>query len=61
MGCASPRSIDADIALVTRTTLTNVGATVLTPADYTVMRWKNGGGTTTEIARWPHPMGAGVT
>jgi environmental stress-induced protein Ves len=53
MGCASPRSIDADIALVTRTTLT-AAAKVLTPADYAVMRWKNDGGTTTEIARWPN-------
>ena len=31
--------------------------TVLSPADYRVMPWKNGGGTTTEI--WIHPPGAG--
>lgn len=30
---------------------------VLTPADYRVMPWKNGGGTTTEI--WIQPPGAG--
>jgi environmental stress-induced protein Ves len=30
---------------------------VLAPADYRVMPWKNGGGTTTEI--WIHPPGAG--
>jgi environmental stress-induced protein Ves len=30
---------------------------VLTPRDYRVMPWKNGGGTTTEI--WIHPEGAG--
>jgi environmental stress-induced protein Ves len=53
MGCAYPRSIDADIALLTPTTLTDAAAKVLTLADYAVMRWKNGGGTTTEIARWP--------
>lgn len=31
----------------------SLGHTVLTPSDYRVMPWKNGGGTTREIAVFP--------
>lgn len=44
VGCAFPLSIDAGLSLI---------PTLVTFADTIVMPWKNGGGTTREIARWP--------
>jgi environmental stress-induced protein Ves len=53
MGCAFRSSIDAVVSPVTQTAVTKVAATVLTCRDYVVMPWKDGGGTTREIARSP--------